>query len=210
MGNSLASYLASVPDQTGKVVVITGANSGLGLETSVVLAGKGATVVMACRNKSKAEDARQVVVARAKCPAQRVVLATLDLASLESVRAFRGEYVAAVGGELPIDVFIANAGIMALPERQSTSDGFEAQMGTNCFGHFALLAELLGLIKSARASRVVFLSSGAHQLASTISFDDLDRRKRYDPWTTYSEASRHWRLRLRSPPRCRPSSSATI
>ena len=187
MGNSADAFARGVPDQTGKVVVVTGANSGLGLETCAALAGKGAVVVMACRNASKAGAARAEVVRRAKARDDQVVVAPLDLASLESVRAFRGECAKALGAERPIDVLIANAGIMAVPQREETKDGFELQMGTNCFGHFLLIAELIPLVKAAPTGRVVLLSSAMHMYAGGITFDDLDRKKRYDRWATYAE-----------------------
>ena len=126
-----------IPDQTGRVAVITGANSGLGLETSRELARKGATVVMAARNMEKGEAARTEILG--DLPDASVDLRQLDLASLDSVRDFTSKLL---GDYDRIDLLINNAGVMGIPER-ATADGFEMQLGTNHLGHFVLTALLM-------------------------------------------------------------------
>src|SRR5437764_173299 len=135
---------ADMPDQTGRTVVVTGANSGLGEATARALAACGAHVVLACRNVAKGE------AAAAKMTGD-VEVRSLDLADLASVRAF----AAATG---PLDVLVNNAGVMAVPLKR-TADGFEMQLGTNFLGHFALTRLLLPRI----TDRVVTVSSGAHR-----------------------------------------------
>ena len=131
-----------IPNLTGKVVVITGANSGLGLESTKAMAAKGATVVMACRNIEKAEKARNEVIA--KYPQVKLDVMPLDNASLESIRtfavAFRAKYDR-------LDILLNNAGVMAIPH-QKTADGFEMQLGVNHLGHFALTGWLLDVLTS--------------------------------------------------------------
>ena len=115
------NFVASLAGQAGKVHVITGGNSGIGLEAAVQIAKKQATVVLACRNKAKAEVARAEVVEtqeRAGCEDGMVKVANLDLSSLESVKAFVGEYREVMGGDVPMDVLVLNAGVMALPKRE--------------------------------------------------------------------------------------------
>lgn len=160
---------ADIPDQTGRTFIVTGANSGLGAETTKVLVAAGATVIMACRNTAKADAVAAGLGERARVVA-------LDLADLASVRAFAEESAGA-------DVLINNAGVMALPLRR-TADGFEMQIGTNHLGHFALTGLLLPKI----ADRVVTLSSGLHQLGR-IDLDDLtwDTRK-YKRWQAYGDS----------------------
>ncbi|MGV9669926.1 MULTISPECIES: oxidoreductase [unclassified Gordonia (in: high G+C Gram-positive bacteria)] len=160
---------ADIPDQSGKTYIVTGANSGLGAETTKALVAAGASVVMACRNTTKAD-------AIAAGLGNRVRVASLDLADLASVRAFADAAPAA-------DVLINNAGVMALPLRR-TADGFEMQMGTNHLGHFALTGLLLPKI----SERVVTLSSGLHQLGR-IDLGDLDwRSRRYKRWQAYGDS----------------------
>ena len=161
--------VADIPDQTGRTVIITGANSGLGAETATALAARGAHVVLACRNTAKAGE----VAARI---GDKATVRALDLADLDSVRAFAGT----VGGA---DVLINNAGIMAVPLRR-TAQGFESQIGTNHLGHFALTALLLPTI----TDRVVTLSSGLHQLGR-IDLGDLNwERRRYRRWQAYGDS----------------------
>ncbi|MFT4127814.1 MAG: oxidoreductase [Gordonia sp. (in: high G+C Gram-positive bacteria)] len=158
-----------IGDLSGRTVVVTGANSGLGEATTRALAAAGATVIMACRNTTKAE---QVAVGLG----DRVSVAALDLASLESIRAFAAEFTGA-------DVLINNAGVMALPLRR-TADGFEMQMGTNHLGHFALTA----LVLPAITDRVVTVSSGLHQ-QGRIDVDDLNwERRSYRRWQAYADS----------------------
>lgn len=168
----------SLPRLDGKRVVITGANSGLGLQTSWMLAARGAHVVMACRSPERAAAA--VATVREKAPGATVETAELDLASLASVRAC-AENLAAGGA---IDVLVNNAGVMALPYRK-TVDGFEMQLGTNHFGHFALTGLLFGALST--DARVVNIASGMHR-AGRMRWDDLDGEKAYDPWPFYGQS----------------------
>ncbi len=173
-----------IPAQTGRLAIITGANSGLGFETARALALAGADVVLATRNADKGEFAAAQI--RRAAPGVQVLREALDLSSLASVAAF------AAGRQQagrPIDLLINNAGIMALPTRKLTTDGFEMQFGTNHLGHFALTAQLLDLVRAAPAPRVVTLSSGvAHMWPATIDFDDLQQARHYSPWRAYAQS----------------------
>jgi NAD(P)-dependent dehydrogenase (short-subunit alcohol dehydrogenase family) len=169
---------ADVPAQDGRVVVVTGANSGLGLIDSRELARAGARVVMACRNTEKGETAAQRI--RQALPEADVTVAALDLADLGSVRSFAAE------APERIDVLINNAGVMA-PPRRLTKDGFESQLGTNHLGHFALTGLLLSGLLAAREPRVVTESSGAHRIGQ-INFDDLQGERRYSRWRAYGQS----------------------
>jgi len=172
---------ADIPDQTGRTILITGANSGLGLRSAEALSAKGARVLMACRNATKAATALEAVKAKATGPAPEVV--ALDLSSLASVR----ECAEQVTSELPqLDVLMNNAGIMAVPKAK-TADGFESQMGTNHLGHFALTGRLLPCLLAAPEPRVVTVSSNGHRIGR-ISFDDLFfDRARYSRWRAYGQ-----------------------
>ena len=163
-----------IPDQTGRRFVVTGSNSGIGLEAAKALAAAGADVVLACRNQEKGRKAEEEVGAAAAGGA--VVCAALDLASLDSVRSFAGSL------EGHVDVLVNNAGVMALPRRR-TEDGFEMQFGTNHLGHFALTGLLLDRVRD----RVVTLSSNAHKMGK-IAFDNLDGQSRYFRWNAYSQS----------------------
>ncbi len=172
---------ADVPDQTGRVALVTGANSGLGLHTSIGLARKGARVLMACRDAGRAEAALRRV--RGEVPGGAVELLTLDLASLACVEAAAAE----VAARTPVlDVLVDNAGVMA-PPRSTTTDGFELQLGTNHLGHFALTGRLLPLLLAAPAPRVVVVSSGAHKFGR-IAFDDLMGERSYRRWGAYGQS----------------------
>src|SRR3954463_10317300 len=149
MSNWTASDMRS---QEGRLAVVTGANSGLGFHTSLGLARGGARVVMACRSRERGEEA--LARGRDKVPDAPVELRELDLADLSSVRSF------ADGMEEPIDLLVNNAGVMALPRRE-TADGFEMQFGTNHLGHFALTGLLLPRLLADGGGRVVTVSSGA-------------------------------------------------
>jgi NAD(P)-dependent dehydrogenase (short-subunit alcohol dehydrogenase family) len=172
---------ADIPDQTGKTILITGANSGLGLCSALALARAGAQVVLACRNPSKAEDALASVKAVAAGPAPLAV--SLDLADLASVAACAEEMGQRVTA---LDVLMNNAGVMAIPRRE-TADGFEAQFGTNHLGHFALTGRLLRLLLAAPASRVVTTSSQAHR-AGRIRWDDPNWHTSYRKWSAYGQS----------------------
>jgi len=171
----------SIPDQAGRTAVVTGANSGLGLETARELARHGADVVLACRDTAKGERALQDI--RASAPDARLEVAALDLASLDSVKAFATTLSERNGG---IDLLINNAGVMASPHRR-TSDGFELQFGTNVLGHFALTAQLLEQLQGRPDARVVTLSSNGHKLGR-IKFDDLQSERRYNRWVAYNQS----------------------
>src|SRR4051794_14454619 len=167
-----------MPDQTGRTVLVTGANSGLGFHTTLELARKGARVLMACRNPAKAETALGLVRKQVTNPS--VELVAMDLASLESVERAAEDVAGRVDH---LDLLVNNAGVMAVPEGR-TVDGFEVQFGTNHLGHFALTGRVLPLLLAADAPRVVTVSSGAHVIG-TLHFDDLHAEKRYDRWRRY-------------------------
>ncbi|HVU72431.1 MAG TPA: oxidoreductase [Mycobacteriales bacterium] len=173
---------ADIPDQTGCTVLVTGANSGLGLRSAEALAAKGARVIMACRNQEKAKAARDGVAALATGPEPGVV--ALDLSDLASVQACAEQ----LAGELDhLDVLLNNAGVMAIPLAR-TKQGFEMQLGTNHLGHFALTGRLLPLLLKATAPRVVSVSSNAHKFGR-MDFDDLNyERKRYFRWGAYTQS----------------------
>jgi len=165
-----------IPDQAGKVAIVTGANSGLGRITALELARHGAHVVVACRSAEKGEEAAQEIRAETDGPKPRVL--ALDLGSLDSVRRFAGE----LEGE-PVDLLVNNAGVMMTP-RQTTSDGFELQFGTNHLGHFALTGLLLDAVQRSESGRIVTLSSNEHK-GGKIDFDDLQKENSYSPRGAY-------------------------
>jgi NAD(P)-dependent dehydrogenase (short-subunit alcohol dehydrogenase family) len=170
---------ADIPDQSGRLAVVTGANSGLGLITARDLSRAGARVIMACRNTAKGEDAAGQI--RSEVPGADVEVAALDLGSLDSVRSF----AAGLGGQVP-DLLINNAGVMA-PPRSETADGFELQFGTNHLGHFALTGLLIGAMEGRENARVVTLSSGAARIGR-INFDDLNWTEGYSRWRAYGQS----------------------
>jgi NAD(P)-dependent dehydrogenase (short-subunit alcohol dehydrogenase family) len=170
-----------IPDLTGKIAVVTGANSGIGYEMARALACKRAIVILACRNKDKGEAAvRQI---DQEYPEAKAELMQLDLSDLASVRRFAGEFASHYDR---LDVLINNAGIMMTPFGK-TADGFELQFGTNHLGHFALTGLLLDLIIRARKARVITISSGGHRFGA-IDFDDLNGEKNYDRAKAYSQS----------------------
>jgi NAD(P)-dependent dehydrogenase (short-subunit alcohol dehydrogenase family) len=171
-----ATWTASdIPDQSGRVAVVTGANSGLGLITARELARAGAKVVIACRNMAKGEEAARTV--------PRGQVSQLDLADLDSVRAFASGYRSEHDH---LDLLVNNAGVMAAP-RRVTKDGFESHLATNHLGHFALTGLLLHTLLKANEPRVVTLSAGLHRMG-TIKFDDLQREHRYINWLAYAQS----------------------
>ena len=172
---------SDIPSQSGRVAVVTGANSGLGLVTSRELARAGATVVMGCRDPGRGTAALKQV--RDEVPGADVTCESLDLASLASVREFAKRVTTSYQG---IDLLVNNAGVMAIP-RATTADGFEMQFGTNHLGHFALTGLLLPAMLTKDGSRVVTVSSGAHK-AGRIAFDDLMGERSYKKWLTYSQS----------------------
>jgi NAD(P)-dependent dehydrogenase (short-subunit alcohol dehydrogenase family) len=171
----------NIPDLTGKVVVITGANSGLGFGASQVLAAKGVRVVMAVRDVAKGEQAAAGI--RRSAPRAGLEVMALDLADLASVRRFAETFPASHDR---LDVLLNNAGVMAIP-RRVTADGFEMQFGTNHLGHFALTGLLLPLILKTPGSRIVTVSSGAH-IFGKIKFDDLQSERSYSKWGAYGQS----------------------
>ncbi|RYB90445.1 SDR family NAD(P)-dependent oxidoreductase [Nocardioides oleivorans] len=175
------TYDLTLPDLTGQRALVTGASDGMGLGMAASLAGAGAEVVLPVRNRAKGEAAAGTI--RARVPGARVVLHDLDLSSLDSVAAL-GETLVA-GGE-PIHLMINNAGVMTPPERQTTADGHELQLGTNHLGHFALTARLLPLLRAGRA-RVTSQSSVAARRGS-IHWDDVDWERSYDGMAAYRQS----------------------
>jgi NAD(P)-dependent dehydrogenase (short-subunit alcohol dehydrogenase family) len=168
-----------IPDQSGRVAVVTGANSGLGLVTARELARAGATVVLTARDTAKGEQALASI--REAVPGAEVRAQELDLADLSSVRSFAEAF-----GSNPLDLLINNAGLMA-PPRRLTKDGFESQFGTNHLGHFALTGLLMPSLLGAPEPRVVTVSSTAHR-AGQIDFDDLQREHKYNNWRAYGQS----------------------
>jgi NAD(P)-dependent dehydrogenase (short-subunit alcohol dehydrogenase family) len=171
---------ADVPGQSGRVAVVTGASGGIGLETATVLARRGATVVLACRDEGKADQAAAQI--RAAAPDAHVRLVHLDLASLGSVRQAAAEILA---GCPRLDLLINNAGVMYVPF-QRTGDGFELTLGTNHLGHFALTGHLLPLLRAANA-HVVTMSSAVNRVGR-LRFDDLQSQRSYSPWGAYAQS----------------------
>ncbi|WP_328472068.1 oxidoreductase [Actinoplanes sp. NBC_00393] len=172
---------AAVPDQHGRVAVITGANTGLGFATAEVLAARGATVVLACRDPGRAADA--VAAITAATPGADVTCVECDLGSLDAIRRAAAE----VRDRHPrLDLLINNAGVMS-PERRLTADGFEAHLGINYLGHFALTGLLLDRLLATPGSRVVTVSSVSHR-QGVIHFDDLQLERRYRWRTAYAQS----------------------
>jgi protochlorophyllide reductase len=178
----MAWTAAAIPDQSGRLALITGASSGLGLETARALVARGATVVLGCRSRRRADHARASLLADAAAGGA-VDLLDLDLADLASVRAAARELADRYGR---LDLLINNAGVMGLP-RTLSRDGFERQFATNHLGHFALTTALLPLLRGRPASRVVTVTSGA-QYFGRIEFDDLQGERRYDRWKAYAQS----------------------
>lgn len=176
----MAWTIADIPDQRGRVALVTGANSGLGLETARALVNRGATVLLACRQAERAEAACEQLGVSAR---GNLEILPLDLADLASVAAAAGE----VRRRWPrLDLLINNAGVMALP-RQLSAEGYERQFATNHLGHFALSLALLPLLRDTPGSRVVTVTSGAQHFGR-IAFDDLQGERRYDRWRAYAQS----------------------
>ncbi|MGB5133998.1 MAG: oxidoreductase [Prochlorococcaceae cyanobacterium] len=173
---------ADIPDQSGRLALITGASSGLGLETARALVARGATVILGCRSRARAERARQDLLP-AVAAGGALDLLDLDLADLSSVLGAARELAARYGR---LDLLINNAGVMGLP-RARTRDGFELQFGINHLGHFALTRALLPLLRGRPDARVVTVTSGA-QYFGRIDYDDLQGERRYDRWKAYSQS----------------------
>ncbi|HUL99099.1 MAG TPA: SDR family NAD(P)-dependent oxidoreductase [Mycobacterium sp.] len=173
---------ADIPDQSGRVAIVTGANTGLGLETAKALADKGADVVLAVRNLDKGNAAAAQITA--KNPNAVVKLQQLDLTSLQAIREAAEELKAA---HQRIDLLINNAGVM-YTDKGTTKDGFELQFGTNHLGHFALTGLLLDRLLPVDGSRVVTVSSVGHRIMAKIHFDDLQWERRYNRVAAYGQS----------------------
>jgi len=176
------NLVATVPDLSGRLAVVTGSNSGLGFGLARRLSAAGADVVMAIRNRAKGEAAIDEI--RATVPNAKLTIKPLDLSSLSGVAAL-GEELNADGR--PIDILVNNAGVMTPPQRDTTTDGFELQFGSNHLGHFALTAHLLPLLRAADQARVVSLSSLAAR-RGRIHFDDPQFEKSYTPMQAYGQS----------------------
>jgi len=173
--------LSSMPDQSDRIAIVTGANIGLGYETAIGLAKKGAKVVMACRNLEKAGEARKMI--SAAVPGADLDIIPLDLSSKKSIEAFAVEYQERYDH---VDLLINNAGIM-IPPYLETEDGFESQWGINHLGHFYLTGLLYGCLYKSKSARVVSLASLAH-FAGKIDFEDPNRKTSYKPMESYRQS----------------------
>lgn len=173
---------SDISDQTGRGVIVTGSTSGIGKEAARVLAGKGAEVTLAVRNIEKGKKVAEEFTR--EFPGAKVDVRPLDLTSLDSVRSFAEQYT---NDHDSLDILINNAGIMMCPFAK-TADGFEIQMGTNHLGHFALTGLLLPLLTKTSGSRIVNISSGAHNFGN-IDFDDLNWENRsYNTQRAYGDS----------------------
>jgi NAD(P)-dependent dehydrogenase (short-subunit alcohol dehydrogenase family) len=176
----------NIPSQEGKLIIITGANSGLGLEASTVLAGKGAHIIMAVRNLVKGEEAAGKI--KKKYPGAKLDLMQLDLSDLQSIRHFSHEFHSKYS---QLNVLINNAGVMAPAKREATKQNFEVQFGSNHLGHFLLTGLLLDIIRKTPGSRVVLQSSNAHResfMKPDIHFHDLNWEKSYNRYQAYAQS----------------------
>ncbi len=173
---------ADIPDEKGRIAVVTGANGGLGLESARALARAGAHVVMAARNQEKAAGA--IADIRSSVPDASLELVELDLGSLESVRRAASQILAS---QERIDILLNNAGVMAVPEG-ATSDGFEIQFGTNHLGHWALTALLMPAVLAAPAARVVTVTSTAHHMGRAVDPSNPNLKGKYSPWRAYGQS----------------------
>ena len=171
-----------IPPQTGKTALVTGANSGIGYQAALELARHGAHVLLGCRNAAKGADALQRLLT--EVPGAQAEVVELDMASLASIRAFAAAFAAR---GVPLDLLINNAGVMALPQRELTVDGFERQFGTNHLGHFALTGLVMPQLLAAPAPRVVTVSSIAHRTGK-IEFDNLQGERKYGPREAYNRS----------------------
>jgi NAD(P)-dependent dehydrogenase (short-subunit alcohol dehydrogenase family) len=174
---------SDVPDQSGRVAIVTGSNTGLGYETARVLADRGAHVVLAVRDVEKGQAAAAKILGIS--PRADLKVQPLDVSSLQSVRTAADELKAAYPR---IDLLINNAGVMYVPKREPTEDGFEMQFGTNHLGPFALTGLLLDHLLPVEGSRVVMVASVAHKIRAGIHFDDLQWERSYDRVAAYGQS----------------------
>jgi NAD(P)-dependent dehydrogenase (short-subunit alcohol dehydrogenase family) len=184
---------SDIPDQSGRIAVVTGGNGGLGFETSRALAAKGATVIIGARNMDKAARAENQILEQT--PDAVVDVRELDLASLDSIESFANSVMTDYD---KIDLLFNNAGVMAIPERKST-DGFEMQFGTNHLGHYALTVRLLPLMVNNPGSRIVTVTSTARHFGRPVDPENPHLEGSYDPWRAYGQsklANQHFALGL--------------
>jgi NAD(P)-dependent dehydrogenase (short-subunit alcohol dehydrogenase family) len=172
-----------IPSENGKNIIITGSNSGIGLEAATVLSRKGANVIMAVRSLDKGKEA--IAQIKRIVPNAKIDLMRLDLGDLDSIRSFATAYKAKY---TTLDVLMNNAGIMVPPKREATKQGFEIQFGTNHLGHFALTGLLLDVIKKTPKAVVATQSSIMHKIGADIHFDDLNWEKSYDKSKAYAQS----------------------
>ena len=170
-------------DLTGKIAIVTGANTGIGLETARVLASKGATVILACRDEAKTKVAIEQILKSQQDA--KVEFMRLDLSDLESVRGFTNQFRVKYDS---LHILVNNAGVVAIIKRAVTKQGFEMQFGTNFIGHFVLTYRLLGLLTKSAPSRIVNITSYGHHFSKGINFDDPQYTKDYSPWTVYAHS----------------------
>ena len=172
---------SEIPSQFGRTAVVTGATGGLGYETALALAKAGSEVILTGRDDQKGQSAIEKI--SREVTGAKVNYEHLDLASLASV----AEFSQRMHVRQSLDLLINNAGVMALPRRQTTADGFEMQFGTNHLGHFALTARLMPLLRRTSGPKVVSVSSLAHR-TGFIDFDDLQSARVYSPWKAYGQS----------------------
>lgn len=172
--------VADIPDLSGKIAIVTGANVGLGLEIATQLAMKNSRVYLACRTPSKAESAKAEILK--VYPSALIETPKLDISSLESVREFARDFLSCHDR---LDILMCNAGVMAFSDRRESIDGYELQFATNHLGHFLLTGLLHPLLRSTSNSRVVTQSSSGNWSGS-FAFDDLNATQTYNPWGQYS------------------------
>ncbi len=177
----MAGSQGDIPSQLGKTAIVTGATGGLGYETALALARASADVILTGRDGQKGQSAIEKI--GREVTGAKIAFESLDLANLASIVAFAER----MQTRPSLDLLINNAGVMALPRRQTTADGFEMQFGTNHLGHFALTARLLPLLRLASAPRVVSVSSLAHR-TGLIDFSDLQGERIYSPWKAYGQS----------------------
>jgi NAD(P)-dependent dehydrogenase (short-subunit alcohol dehydrogenase family) len=172
--------VSDIPDLGGRRALVTGATDGLGLQTALALAGRGAQVILSGRSPAKGQAALERI--RAAWPAADVAFEPADLSDLAQVR----DLARRTGGD-PLDMLVNNAGIMGLPQRRETADGFEMQLGVNYLAHFVLTGELLDALRRGAMKRVVSLSSLAH-VGGRLDFDDLQSSRTYTPFKAYGQS----------------------
>jgi len=172
----------NIPDQSGKIIIVTGSSSGIGLEAAKVLANKNAKVIIAVRNMEKGNSAANII--RKQNNNVDLHLMEVDLADLDSIKTFAEKFKSQFDR---LDILINNAGVM-IPPYSKTTDGFELQFGTNHLGHFALTAQLFELLDKTEDSRIVNVASLAHKYGK-LNFDDLSwENRKYKSWKAYGDS----------------------